>query len=148
MITGNQKKFREMAEETYTISALASEFEVTPRTIRFYEDNGLISPSRQGQNRVYSARDRVRLAWILRGRSVGFSLAEVRELIDLYDKGDGRVEQRQKTLVKCRERQEKLIRQREDLDATIAELDSFCQTLEAKLQEANVPLDPYRSKRA
>jgi DNA-binding transcriptional MerR regulator len=122
--------------ETFSISELAAEFGVTPRTIRFYEDNGLISPARQGQSRVFAARDRARLMWILRGRRVGFSLAEVAELIDLYDLNDDRVEQRRMTLKKCRERQVKLIEQRNDLDATISELDNFCQRLEQKLAEA------------
>lgn len=137
-----------MKKDTFSISELAAAFEITPRTLRFYEDHGLIHPERQGQNRIYSARDRSRLAWILRGRRVGFSLAEVAELINLYDLGDGRVEQRRVTLLKCRERQSQLIEQRNDLDAAIAELDGFCQTLEQKLAEANVVLDPsLKSKR-
>lgn len=138
-----------MKKDSFSISELAAEFEITPRTLRFYEDNGLIQPERQGQNRIYSARDRARLAWILRGRRVGFSLAEVAELINLYDLGDGRFEQRRITLLKCRERQSQLIEQRNDLEATIKELDDFCQTLEQKLAEANSTQDhPLKSKRA
>ena len=75
---------------SFTITELSLAFNVTPRAIRFYEDQGLIAPERQGQNRVYSRRDRARLAWILRAKNVGFSLAEIREMIDLYDLGDGR----------------------------------------------------------
>ncbi len=74
--------------KSYTITDLCEEFSVTPRALRFYEDEGLISPRRQGLSRVYGWRDRARLAWILRGKRVGFSLAEIREMIDLYDLGD------------------------------------------------------------
>ena len=75
--------------QTFTISDLAREFEVTPRTIRHYEDEGLLSPRRQGQRRIYSPRDRVTLALILRGKRLGFSLAEAREIIELYDAPQG-----------------------------------------------------------
>jgi DNA-binding transcriptional MerR regulator len=74
-------------EQTFTITELAREFDITPRAIRYYEDQGLISPERAGQNRVYSKRDRTRLKLTLRGRRLGLSLAEIRELIDLYDVG-------------------------------------------------------------
>ena len=130
-----------MIKDRYTISDLAAEFSITPRTIRFYEDRGLIAPHRRGQSRLYSARDHARLAWILRGRRVGFSLAEIGELLDLYDLGDGRVEQRRTTLKKCRERQATLMEQRNDLDAAIAELKHFCQTLEDKLAETSGAVD-------
>ncbi|NIW86644.1 MAG: MerR family transcriptional regulator, partial [Gammaproteobacteria bacterium] len=69
----------------YSIGDLAREFDVTPRTIRFYEDQGLLSPARSGQNRVYTARDRTRLKLILRGKRLGFSLSEIRDILDLYD---------------------------------------------------------------
>ena len=118
---------------SFTITELSAAFNVTPRAIRFYEDQGLIAPERQGQNRVYSRRDRARLAWILRAKNVGFSLAEIREMIDLYDVGDSRLTQKRVTLEKCRVRIRTLQEQRADIDATIEELEAFCAVVEQSL---------------
>lgn len=119
-----------MSSDRYTIADLAREFGVTPRALRFYEDQRLIAPRREGQSRQYSATDRARLAWILRGKRVGFSLAEIAEMLDLYDLGEGRKAQRQVTLARCSERIKTLEAQRADIDKTIAELEAFTDLLE------------------
>ena len=91
----------------------------------------MIAPARQGLARIYSKRDRARLAWIVRAKNVGFSLTEIRELIDLYDLNDGRVTQKARTMERCREQLAKLTRQRDDLDAAISELSGFVAQLES-----------------
>ncbi len=116
--------------EVFTISDLSAEFSVTPRALRFYEDEGLIAPERRGTSRIYSHRDRARLAWILRGKRVGFSLGEIREMIDLYDVGDERHTQRAVTIDRCRARIATLEAQKHDLDAAIAELGEFVALLD------------------
>jgi len=117
--------------DSFSISDLCAEFSVTPRALRFYEDEGLIGPERRGTTRIYSHRDRARLAWILRGKRVGFSLAEIREMIDLYDVGDGRSTQKQVTLERCLERIDLLENQKRDIDAHIAELQQFVDLLKS-----------------
>ena len=119
---------------TFTIADLAREFDVTHRTIRYYEDHGLLSPRRAGQTRVYSGTDRARLAWILRGKRVGFSLAEIAEMLDLYNYDTDRTAQRRRTLEKCRERMAALTRQRDDIDKTLSELTAFVELIQTVLE--------------
>jgi DNA-binding transcriptional MerR regulator len=118
-------------QDAFSISDLCAEFAVTPRALRFYEDEGLISPERRGTQRIYSHADRARLAWILRGKRVGFSLAEIKEMIDLYDVGDGRRVQKQVTLERCRDRIQLLENQKRDIDAHIHELQQFVELLQS-----------------
>lgn len=118
------------SREQFSISDLTSEFGCTARALRFYEDEGLISPARVGLTRVYSKRDRARLAWIMRAKNVGFSLTEIREMIDLYDLDDGRVEQRRVTVEKCKIHIAKLKAQRADIDSSIKELTGFVDQIE------------------
>ncbi|WP_373473145.1 MerR family transcriptional regulator [Sphingorhabdus lacus] len=116
--------------DSFTISDLSTEFDVTARALRFYEDQGLISPERMGLARIYSKRDRARLAWILRAKRVGFSLAEIRERIDLYDLNVGRNILRRVTIEKCRDRINLLKAQRDDIESAIKELTDFVAMVE------------------
>ena len=114
----------------YSISDLAQEFNLTTRAIRFYEDEGLLQPGRSGRRRVYSARDRVRLKLILRGKRLGFSLSEVRDIIEMYDLDAGETGQLRYFLDQIQERRKALEQQRSDIDLTLRELDeieSQCQ---------------------
>lgn len=108
--------------ETWTIGQLSDEFGITPRAIRFYEDEALIKPARHGQSRIYSGRDRARLSLILRGKRVGFSLIEIKEMLDLYDMDDGQATQLQYSIKKFSERINALERQRADIEQALSEL--------------------------
>lgn len=113
------------ARKTYSISELSREFDVTTRSIRFYEDQGLLFPSRRGQTRVYSSQDRVRLKLILRGKRLGFSLAETRELFELWDEtASGSEKQLHLLLVKIAEKRAELEQQLNDIAMIQLELDS------------------------
>jgi len=120
-------------QETFHIRDLTREFSVTARTLRFYEERGLISPHREGQERIYSRRDRARLMLVLMGKSVGFSLDGIRAMLDLYDVGDGQATQLKVALGRFREQIEKLKLQRRDLDRAIAELERASEHVAAKL---------------
>ncbi|UHQ54345.1 MULTISPECIES: MerR family transcriptional regulator [Microbulbifer] len=108
---------------SYSISDLAREFGITTRAIRFYEDKGLISPARRGQTRVYRPEDRVRLMLILRGKRLGFSLDESREIIDMYDPEHGNVEQLQRLLQHIKQKRAQLQQQLRDIQSLMGELD-------------------------
>lgn len=107
--------------QTWTIAQLAREYNVTPRAIRFYEDEGLLSPTRQGMSRIYSLGDRWRLGWILRGKRLGFSLAEIKELMDLYHADRSGVQQLRAIVRKSREHVSELEAKLRDLRTQIAE---------------------------
>jgi DNA-binding transcriptional MerR regulator len=129
-------------ERAFTIRQLCVEFKVTPRALRFYEDKGLLSPARDGMNRVYHNRDRARLQLILRGKRVGFSLSEIREILELYDEKDGGATQMARSLKKFRDRIVELHHQRDDIDGAIAALEEGCERLEKQLSEIRPDLLP------
>lgn len=120
---------------SYGISQLAHELGVTTRTIRFYEEQGMLMPERKGQERIYRARDRVTLMLILRGKRIGFSLAECKELIDLYDPAGGNRKQLDHFLEKIAERREHLARQLLDIQQMQRELDTAEQRCLTAMQE-------------
>ena len=111
-------------ESTYSISELAQEFDITPRTIRYYEDEGLITPSRDGQTRIYSHKDKIRLKLTLRGKRLGFSLAEIRELFDMYDTDRSSRMQLHSMIQLIEARRHSLRQQLEDIQMVMAELDA------------------------
>jgi DNA-binding transcriptional MerR regulator len=115
-----------------TITELAQEFDVTPRAIRFYEDVGLLMPTRAGRNRVYSQRDRTRLKLTLRGKRLGLSLQEIKQLVDMYDSPSDTAPQLQAFLGVLAEHRRQLEMQREDLELTLAEItqhEARCRSL-------------------
>ncbi len=121
--------------ETYGIAELAREFGVTARTIRHYEDEGLIAPLRDGQRRVYRPRDRTRLRLVLRGRRLGFALAEVREIVDLYDAAPGEAGQLELLLAKIAGRRTELEAKRGDIEAALADLETVERNCRKRLRE-------------
>ncbi len=123
---------------TYTITQLAQEFDVTTRTIRFYEDQGLLNPSRNGQMRVYSPRERVRLKLGMRGKRLGVALVEIREMLDMYDTEPGEAGQLELFLAKIAERRTLLQQQQRDVELTLKELDDIEAQCRAHLAKVNI----------
>ena len=122
-----------MSSQTYSISDLSRELDITTRAIRFYEEQGLLSPERRGLERIYSARDKVSLKLILRGKRIGFSLAECRELIELYDPSSGNLKQLHSMLAKIAERRAQLEQQMLDIHQMQLELDTTQERCEQAL---------------
>ena len=127
---------------TFSISELAQEFALTTRAIRFYEDEGLIAPTREGRNRVYGSRERTRLKLILRGKRLGLSLSEIREILDLYETDIDDSPQLRKFVEVLERRRELLLQQREDIDAVLAELDPLLKQSRRSLERG--PRDKSR----
>ena len=130
---GGTRGADDVARPFFTIRDLARECGVTARTLRFYEEKGLLNPRRNGQERLYSRRDRARLKYVLMGKRVGFSLGEVREMLDLYDLGDGQEMQLRVALTKFRDRIARLERQRAEIDSVLQELHRASEQIEGIL---------------
>ena len=123
-----------MSDQTWSIGELAEEFNTTLRTIRFYEDEGLIKPRRQGLTRLYSAHDRVRLSWILRGKRLGFTLDEIAHVINMYDETPGERGQLSFLISDIDKRRDALLAKRRDLDEALTELDDLENRCRADLE--------------
>lgn len=120
------------APRRYTITELAAEFDITARAIRFYEDMGLLAPQRQGRNRVYTLRDRTRLKLTLRGKRLGLSLQEIKQLVDMYDSPSDTAQQLAAFMAVLAAHRRQLEQQREDIDVTLAEIaqhEARCRSL-------------------
>ncbi len=129
------KTEKDRRNETYTITQLCREFNVTPRALRFYEQKGLLHPSRRGWTRIFSYRDRARLKLILRGKKVGFTLAEIKEMLDLYNLKDGQLTQLKHASKKMAERLVALRQQRVELEEAIADLERTIEIVNGMLKE-------------
>jgi DNA-binding transcriptional MerR regulator len=127
-------QLEEKERSEFSISELSREFEITPRAIRFYEDQGLISPRRVGQRRVYAARDRTRLKLTLRGKRLGLSLSEIRELIDMYEPGRDERPQLERFLAVLESHRASLLQQRTDIEAQLSEIQTFEKRVRKQLK--------------
>ncbi len=125
---------KERAE--FSISELATEFDVTPRAIRFYEDHGLLAPKRAGQRRIYSLRDRTRLKLTLRGKRLGLTLSEIRELVDMYEPGRDERPQLARFLAVLESHRTSLMQQRTDIEAQLTELQLFEKKIRKQLKRS------------
>ncbi len=132
--TGRMSTQATGARRQYTISQLASEFGTTARTLRFYEDKGLLAPARRGQNRIYNARDRVRLKLILQGKRIGLPLNEIKDVLELYELRGGEPEQLRANLARLREQIAMLDARRRDIDQAIGDLGTTCALIEDLLK--------------
>jgi DNA-binding transcriptional MerR regulator len=119
----------------FSISELAREFDVTPRAIRFYEDQGLLAPRRDGQRRIYTPRDRTRLKLTLRGKRLGLTLSEIKELIDMYEPGRDERPQLERFLSVLQSHKASLLQQRADIEAQLAEIQSFEKKVRKQLKK-------------
>ena len=131
--TGSMSKVKTSKQGRYSISELARHFDVTPRTIRFYEDQGLLTPERENAKRVYNEGDFVRLKLILRGKRIGFSLAELKQTISLYDTQPDEKIQLQFVLNTIENHRQELIQRREDIQTTLADMDDVHARVQAQL---------------
>ena len=118
----------------FSISELAREFDITPRAIRFYEDQGLLAPKRDGQRRIYTPRDRTRLKLTLRGKRLGLTLSEIRELIDMYEPGRDERPQLERFLAVLEVHKASLLQQRDDIEAQLSEIQTFEKKVRKQLQ--------------
>jgi DNA-binding transcriptional MerR regulator len=135
-----------MGDKTYTISELAKEFGVTTRTIRFYEEKGLVSPLREGQKRLYTPADRVRIKLILRGKRIGMTLDESVEVIDLYQPGHNNAEQLHSLIDRVEARREQFLQQKRDIDDMLAGLDEVQNLCEQALADKTDHRDDRKLK--
>lgn len=126
----------ERERATFSIGELAKEFDVTPRAIRFYEAEGLLAPQREGQRRIYTARDRTRLKLTLRGKRLGLTLSEIRELIDMYEPGRDERAQLERFLAVLENHKKSLVQQRADIEAQLTEIQSFEKRVRKQLRRA------------
>lgn len=126
----------DVTQVTYTITELSQEFDITPRAIRFYEDTGLLTPARDGRNRVYTHRDRTRLKLTLRGKRLGLSLQEIKQLVDMYESPSDTAQQLNAFLEILQAHRDQLVQQMEDIQITLAEIQQHEERARALLAQA------------